>query len=131
MIETDKLIENGAEQESAPLPAHKGIYMNLLAALACVLIALVVWVCVMNAHDTDYIPLRVYNPQSGVTYEFSADNLQVEGRVSALKDLTVISIVLPEGLPFGTYRLTEADLNLPDGVHPADDLQLTLTVRGE
>ena len=119
---------NAEQQENQALASHHRAYINVLAAAVCLLIAVLVWVSIMNAQDTDYIPVYVENPQSNVSYEFSADDVQVQGKVSALKHLTEINVYVPEGLPSGTYRLTEADLNLPDGVHPVGDLKLTLTV---
>ncbi len=126
MKDKNMLTDVGAQQPA--VVSHHKIYTNVLAALVCLLIAVLVWVSVMNSQDTDYVPLRIENPQSNVTYEFSADNLQVQGKVAALRHLSVIGITVPEGLPNGTYLLTESDLELPDGVHPVGELRLTLTV---
>ena len=126
MRDKNTMIDVDAQQPAAV--SHHKLYVNVLAALICLLIAVLVWVSVMNSQDTDYVPLRIENPQSNVTYEFSADDLQVQGKVAALRHLTSISITVPEVLPSGTYLLTESDLDLPDGVHPVGDLRLTLTV---
>ena len=77
MRDKNTMIDVDAQQPAAV--SHHKLYVNVLAALICLLIAVLVWVSVMNSQDTDYVPLRIENPQSNVTYEFSADDLQVQG----------------------------------------------------
>ena len=121
------LQENGEAQELSTVVSHRGLRRTVIALLICVLLAMAVWLCVMNLEDTDYIPLAVEAPRAGYTYELSADGIEVTGAVYALKDLNRIGVVVPGHVP-GVYTLTKEDLVLPEGVHLSDELSLTLRV---
>ena len=121
------LQENGEAQELSAVVSHRGLRRMVIAFLICALLAMAVWLCVMNLEDTDYIPLAVEAPRAGYTYELSVDGVEVTGPVYALKDLNRIGVVVPGHVP-GVYTLTKEDLVLPEGVHLSDELSLTLRV---
>ena len=116
------------EGEAVVHAAHRS-HWDLLALLLCLALAFVVWLCVMNATDTDYVRLELTGTQEGTEYELSADGILVEGTISALKGLNAIEVRVPDyANEPGRYRLTEADLDLPEGIYPEGELRLTLTV---
>ena len=106
---------------------HRGLRQMLVAALVCLLLATLVWFCVMNAEDTDFIPVSVEAPRDGYTYTLSAEGIEVTGSVAALRDLSNIGVVIPAHVP-AEYHLTAEDLVLPEGVRVSGELHLTLTV---
>lgn len=121
------ILPEGEGQQPLSVSAHRTWRMTLLAAVICLLLAFVVWFCVMNASDTDYVCLRVEAPRDGLTYTLSDEGVEVEGPVYALKELNSIGVIIPGHVP-GVYTLTAEDLVLPEGVRPVGELQLTLTV---
>ena len=121
------ILPEGEGQQLAPVVAHRSWRMTLLAAVICLLLAFVVWFCVMNAQDTDYVCLDVQAPREGYTYTLSAEGVEVTGPVYALKCLREIGVIIP-GHVLGVYTLTVEDLILPEGVTVSEDLHLTLTV---
>ena len=126
MKNRDISAENG-EGALAPVMQHRGVRQTLLAVLICLLLATVVWFCVMNAQDTDYIPVSVQAPHEGYTYTLSAEGIEVTGSVAALRGLSDIGVIIPGHVP-GVYTLTAEDLVLPEGVRVSGELHLTLTV---
>ena len=116
-------LEHG-EQYAVP---HTGFHVNLIAALVCLALAVVVWLGVMNTEDTDYLTLQVLQPQAGCEYTLSAESLQVRGRVSVLKKTQIIGVEVSE-YSVGTHYLTAADLILPQGVEVTGNVKLVLTV---
>jgi hypothetical protein len=125
----DKIIlpENGEAQELSSSLPHRSLRSTVIAVLLCALLAVAVWLCVMNLSDTDYVALEVEAPRDGYTYELSAHGVEVTGAVYALKDLDRIGVIVPGHVP-GIYTLTQEDLVLPEGVHLSGELYLTLTV---
>ena len=121
----NKDILHDVSQEQPGLPARSHWFVSFFALLCCLILAVAVWVCVMNATDTDYIALEV--TCDAVSCVLSADSVQVQGRVYDLKDLSVIRVDVSCLAP-GTYALTEQYLDLPDGVHLAGNTYVTLTV---
>lgn len=105
-------------------------HWDLLVAPICILLAFLVWLCVMNVRDTEYIETEILLPVEGFTYELSADSLEVEGDVTALKRAERIGVIVPSNAP-GVYVITEENLVLPEGVSLTSTLRLTLTVRAE
>ena len=105
-------------------------HLDLLVAPICILIAFLVWLCVMNVRDTAYVRTDVLLPVEGYTYELSSDSLEVEGNVVALKRAERIGVIIPSNEP-GVYVITEENLVLPEGVSLTSTLRLTLTVRVE
>ena len=123
MKNKDILRDVSNEEASVPVKSHW--YVSFFALLICLLLAVVVWVCVMNATDTDYIPLELNCEARSCV--LSADAVQVEGRVCDLKGLNVILVDVTQLAP-GTYALTEQYLDLPEGVHLSGNTYVTLTV---
>ena len=131
------LVEKDAEQEQSTPTSHRNIYSAIIAALVCILLALVVWIGVMNTQDTDYIPVRVVAPE-GYTCTLSVDGVEVEGKVSQLRDLDEIVINLSTedalyvmGAFGGSASVSEALLQLPDGVHVTREFSAVLTVKAK
>ncbi len=131
MKENEILKKDEVEQqegEAVTSDRHRS-HWDLLALLICLALAFTVWLCVMNVTDTDYLPLELVETVEGIDYELSAEGLLVEGTVSALKGIDKIEVKVPEyATTPGTYYLTEADLDLPEGIYPEGELRLTLTV---
>ena len=97
---------------------------NIIAAVVCLVLAFCVWLVVMNAQDTAYLPVEA--PEG---YELSMTSLEVKGTVTAIKKADRIEVRLPpEATEPGTYVLTEQNLIFPDGVRPVEDVYLTVTV---
>ncbi len=112
----------------APRAVHR-VAWSLVALLLCAALALLVWLCVMNTTHTDYVALTLTGGVENVEYTLSTERMLVEGTVSALKGLEEVEVNVPQyaSAP-GVYYLTEADLDLPEGVYPAGDFRLVLTV---
>ena len=127
---------NRKNAEQANEPFETGEYAvtrsrraNAIAAVICLLLAFLVWMVVMNARDTAYLPVEVSGGQAGVHYVLSVSSLEVKGTVSAIKRADRISVVLPAAAAApGTYVLTEKDLVFPEGVRPVGEVYLTVTV---
>ena len=104
---------------------------DIVAAAVCLLLALVVWLFVMNADDTASISLTPQGGEQAFTYTLSAENLEVAGRVMAIKGAKregiVVKIPVNATTP-GVYAITLEDLVLPDGVALTTLPDLTLTV---
>ena len=99
---------------------------NIIAAVVCLVLAFCVWLVVMNAQDTAYLPVEV---QGNGSYVLSVSSLEVKGTVTAIKRADRIEVVLPDTMTApGTYVLTEQNLIFPDGVRPVEDVYLTVTV---
>ena len=116
------LLENDAEQAQGEAVSHRRIYGAILAALVCIALALAVWIGVMNAQDTDYIPVRIVSPE-GYECTLSVDGVEVEGKVSDLRNLDEITVALTKDdaayviVGFGgEASVNEAFLRLPEGV---------------
>ena len=93
MNEKEILLDIGGEQSEVSHASHRRVWSGLLAAVICLLLACVVWVCVMNAADTDYIPVRVVSP-AGYECALSVEGVEVEGTVATLRDLDEIVVVV-------------------------------------
>lgn len=133
MNEKDRLNkEEGAVRTDEAMARGSHRHWDVLAALVCILLAFMVWLCVMNVRDTQYLSLETTAPQRGYTYELSAGSLEVEGTVVALKRAEHITVILPENVEDGvTVTLTEQDLILPEGVSLVSTLRLTVTVSAQ
>ncbi len=116
-------IENGEHA------AHRSRLSLVIAAVVCLLLAVVVWLFVMNVEDTAYVPLVIKGGAANCTYVLSDAELEVSGTVLFLKRADCIEVIVPEtcGTP-GTYNLTLANLVLPEGVSLTEVPNLTLTV---
>ena len=56
MNDKEILMEKDVEQQSDARVARHSVFGAMLAVLLCILLAGIVWVCVMNTQDTDFIP---------------------------------------------------------------------------
>ena len=122
---TDELEQQGGEY------TVKNSYLStVIAAVICLLLALAVWIIVMSRPNSDYLSVYVVDQQEGYTYAISADMIKVEGKVSDLRHAEVIGVRLPEHSGAGEYKLSDGqlELELPDGVQLAVDIDLTVTV---
>lgn len=133
MNDKEIMLDKDVEQEELAHVSHRKPYGAVIAAVVCLLLALVVWVGVMNTQDTDYIPVRVVAPQ-GYTCELSADGVEVDGTVATLRGLKEIVIpISAEDAEYVIYlggqaMIPEAMLQLPDGVQLTRDWSAVLTV---
>ncbi len=129
MNDKEILMENGAEQQNARVSRHS-VSGAILAALLCILLAGLVWVCVMNTTDTDFIPVRAQGAE-GYECTLSVDGVEVEGKVSALRNLDEVVVTIPDGLAPGTYYVPVEMLALPEGVTPSGVWSATVTVKAK
>ena len=133
MNDKEILMEKDAEQEQSERAPRRRVYGSILVIILCLVLALVVWVGVMNTQDTDYIPVRLVGPE-GYRCHVSVDGVEVKGRVSDLRNLDEIVIELDEQealrilFPGGGKADAEDYLKLPDGVTIAGDLNAVITV---
>ncbi len=104
---------------------------TVIAAVVCVLLAVVVWGIIMGSTDSDYVALRVVNTGEEFTYTVSVDFVEVEGSVGALRHTDYVGVRAPENAVAGVYQLTVDDLILPEGVHLTDEPDIVLTVRSK
>ena len=137
MNDKDILLDKGGEQDEIVRVSRRKVWSGLLAAVICLALAGLVWVCVMNTQDTDYIPIRVVAPAD---YEctLSVDGVEVEGSVATLKALKEIVITLsPEDASYIVYyyegqaSVNEAILQLPADAHVAEGWSAVLTVKAK
>lgn len=104
---------------------------NIVAIVVCLLLALLVWVLVMNAEDTEQVSLTLDAPEdSAYTYELSTDEIEIKGSVAALKDIEEI-VVLPseEMNKPGVHHVSIDNFKLPEGVTLAGMPELTIIVK--
>ena len=138
MNDKEILMEKDAEQEKSSRAPRRSIYGAIIAAAVCVVLALVVWIGVMNTQDTDFIPVRVEGGLEGYTYELSVDGVEVEGKVALLRQLDEIVIELKdEDVMYilsafgGSASVNEAILGLPEGVYLTREFAAVLTVKAK
>ena len=121
--------QSGAGQHNGEYAVQRNYRSNIVAALLCILLAFFAWLFVMGREDTDYIAIRVSDPVQGYTYTLSANYLEVEGTVAALRHADYIEVRIPVyAQREGTHRLTESDITMPEGVRLSDFPELTVTV---
>lgn len=114
--------------ETGEYAVHRSRRSNIIAAVICLVLAFCVWLVVMNAQDTAYLPVQL-GEGSDTACVLSATSLEVKGTVTAIKRADRIIVVLPDTITEpGTYVLTEQNLLFPDGVRPVEDVYLTVTV---
>ena len=114
--------------KSGEYAVHRSRVFDVIALLICLLLALLIWIGVMNAKDCEQVSLRVLAPHDDYTYTLSIDTLEVEGKSVDLKSAESIGVRVP-GHAAGVYTLTEEDLELPEGVRLTAPVEITLTVR--
>ena len=130
MNDKEILLEKDVEQQQSASISHRSMYRALLAGVLCLLLALVVWVGVMNTEDTDYVPVRIDAP-AGYACTLSVEGVEVKGEVAVLRTLDVLVITVPEGVAPGTYYVPAEMLELPQGVTLAKDWEAVLTIRAK
>ncbi len=137
MNDKEILLEKDAEQAQGARASHHTVYGTIIAALVCILLALVVWVGVMNTQDTDYIPVRIVAPE-GYECTLSVDGVEVEGKVCDLRNLDELVITLSAedalyvlGALGGSASVNEALLQLPNGVYVTREFSAVLTVKAK
>jgi hypothetical protein len=128
LIDTQNDIE---QQKNGEYAVSHNRVATVIAALVCVLLAVVVWVVIMGKGDSDYVPVQLLNTTEEYTYTVSADFLEVTGTVGALRHADSIGIRVPDNAVAGVYSLSIDDLILPEGVCPAGEIDLVLTVRAK
>lgn len=129
-----KLIDSQStaeQQKSGEYAVSRSRRSTAIAAVICLLLALVVWVVIMGSGDSDYVVVRVLDPSEDFTYTLSVDFLEVEGTVASLRHADYIGVRVPQNAVSGVYRLTVDDLVLPDGVHLTAEPDISLTVRAK
>ena len=123
-------IEKQNEQKKDEYVVRRSRLSDVVAAIVCVVLALAIWVAVMNTPDTDHIATAVIAASDEYTYTLSEAHLEVEGTVANLRRTKTIGIRVPQDIELGVpYALTEADLVIPKGVRLVGALELTLTVK--
>ncbi len=137
MNDKEILMENGAEQESEARVARHSVSGAIFAALLCILLAGLVWICVMNTQDTDFIPVRVQGPE-GYECTLSVDGVEVEGKVADLRHMDEIVVTLGESDMLyvianfgGSASVNEAFLGLPEEVSVTRTFSAVLTVKAK
>lgn len=101
----------------------------IVAAVVCLLLAVVVWLMVMNVEDTKKLPLEVVGAQAEYVYVLSDAELEVSGAVVFLKMSDRIEVIVPEQATApGTYVIALEDLVLPEGVSLSELTGIKLTV---
>ena len=101
----------------------------VIAAVVCLLLAVVVWLAVMNVEDTKHLPLVLVGGESQYTYVLSDAELEVSGSVVFLKKAEEIKVIVPEEANSpGTYVIALEELVLPEGVSVSELAGITLTV---
>ena len=112
--------QNIAEENGESL-VHRSRRANIIAAVLCVLFAVVVWAFVME--------LQLPQPAAGYTYTLSDDSIDIKGRIMDVKRVESIEIVVPKEFQVaGTHTLSLEHLILPEGVSPTAAVEITLTV---
>ena len=131
------LVDIDAEQLPEEHVSHRKVYGAFFAAIFCIVLALAVWVGVMNTQDTDFIPVRVVSPE-GYECTLSVDGVEVEGKVSELRYLDELVITLSqEDVMYivsafgGSASVNEAILGLPEGVYLTREFSAVLTVKAK
>ena len=125
----------GIEQQNGQYEVKRSCKLDVIAAVVCLLVALLVWLVFMNRTETDYVELVIANPQRGCEYELSVTQIEVEGSVIKLRSVSEIGILLDEAAlaeldAKSVCHLDESDLQMPDGVSFSKSLSLTVTVKG-
>ena len=104
----------------------------VIAAVVCLLLAVVVWLAVMNVKDTKHLPLTLVGGDSEYTYVLSDAELEVSGSVVFLKMAEEIKVIVPEDANSpGTYIIPLETLVMPQGVSLSELTGITLTVTGK
>lgn len=120
------------ETDNSEYTVRRSRLSLLVAAVACLLLSVIVWLFVMNAESTAYVSLELKGGAEGCEYTLSDIELEVSGTVLFLKKAEVIEVIVSEEMNSpGTYTLSLANLVLPEGVALTEIPNLTLTVTSQ
>ena len=102
----------------------------VIAAVVCLLLAIFVWLLVMNAGDTKTVPLVLVGGDAEYTYTLSDAELELSGAVFALKAVEKVEVEIPKDVATvpGTHAIALEDLVLPEGISLAKLTGINLTV---
>ena len=119
------------EQGNGEYAVRRSRRSNIVAIVICLLLALLVWILVMNAEDTARVSLALDAPEgSEYTYELSVDEIEIKGSVAVLKDIEEIVIVPSEEMNKpGVHYVSIDNFELPEGVTLAGMPELTIIVK--
>ncbi|MBE6605068.1 MAG: hypothetical protein E7639_05125 [Ruminococcaceae bacterium] len=118
--------------EQSEYTPHRSHVSLVVAGLICLVLALLIWLLVMNADSTAYVALELTGGDSAYTYVLSDTELEVSGAVYFLKKAENIQVTVPaNATESGTYEIQLVDLVIPEGVALTEELSLTLTVTQE
>lgn len=128
----DKHREKGSvelQYDNGEYAVRRSYRSNIVAIIVCLVLAFAVWIVVMNAEDTNYIPLSISGVPEGYICVLSDSVIEVKGTVLSLKLADKAEIIFPEDAKSaGTYSIALEDLVLPAGVSLASGLDITITV---
>ena len=121
---------NAEALENSEYAVRRNRRFDLIALLISFLVAILVWIVIMNLESTEELSLSLSQNDPALCYELSCTEIQVRGRLADIKGCDAVTVKLPEGLSAGDcYALSEKDLCLPEGVALACPLDLFVTVR--
>lgn len=128
-----KHIHEHVSEENGGYAIRNSRKRDIVAAIVCLVLALVVWLFVMNGDDTADVALKLEGGDAAYTYTLSQESLEVAGRVVAIKGAREegITVKIPDTAAPGTYQITPEDLVLPEGVALTTLPELTLTVTAQ
>ena len=126
-----ELTEAGDTGEHGEYVVHRDHHRNMIALSICFVMAVLLWMIAMNAEDTRHCKLSLdATGTENYRYELSLDEVEVQGSVSALKELHTVHVNSPmlAMVGEGTYVVPAEYLVLPEGVRVVGDIELTITV---
>ena len=123
----DVSMQNSDKENNGEYIVHRSRTANIIAAVICVLLAVLLWCAVMNIQNTKRIPLTVTGNEQ-YTYSLSATTVSVSGTRAALRGVSEIA-VNAENLGEGEYEISTKELKLPAGVRVSSSTKFVLTVR--
>lgn len=128
-MDQNKVIpENDEVQDSGEYAVRRNVRADVVAAIVCLLLAVVTWVVIMNRTDTDYLTIDTGGLPA--EYSISVTELEVSGKVTDLKRAGKIGLpALPAGMEEGTYTLRNEWLILPEGLTLVGTPEVKLTVK--
>ncbi len=118
------------EQGNGEYAVRRSRRANIIAIAVCLLLALLVWVMVMNAEDTERVSLSLDAPDNEYVYELSDDEIEIKGSVAELKNIEEI-VVLPseEMNKPGVHHVSIDNFDFPEGITLAGVPELTIIVK--
>lgn len=114
--------------EDTDFTVQRSRSVRMIAAVLCILLAVLVWLVVIQLEQTDTFKLSLTGAPHQYICVLSDTMIDVRGTALVLKEVDTIEVICPAIEAPGTYLLTASDLKLPEGVTLAEELVLTLTV---